>query len=189
MNSWEACALQYNYPGESGAIEQQRATMRAQSTTFDSIIYPGLYAPSGFDMMSILIRIATRPNPLVHVGAIDSSCALILCDLQQPDQPIVYASEPFYELTGYSHNEVLGRNCRFLQAPGGNVAPGSSRRYINRDLLRRMRKSVDRNVELQLEVPNFRKNGTPFVNILTMIPVRWDSADFNYSVGLQCARD
>ena len=41
----------------------------------------------------------------------------VLSDPRQPDNPIVYVSEGFYQLTGYSAEEVLGKNCRFLQGP------------------------------------------------------------------------
>lgn len=41
----------------------------------------------------------------------------VLADCRQPDNPITYASSGFYNLTGYSPHEVIGRNCRFLQGP------------------------------------------------------------------------
>lgn len=125
----------------------------------------------------------TRPNPVIELGPIDASCALIMCDLQQPDCPVVYASDPFVELTGYSHSEIIGRNCRFLQAPGGKVRKHSSRKYVDKDLVKRMRRAVESNNELSVEVTNFRKNGQMFTNLLSMIPVHWDSPVPRYSVG------
>lgn len=177
-------------------------TMGQHDNVHDSVIYPGLYAPSGFDMMSILVRILSspmsynglltsfiqvrvmsRPNPIVELGPIDASCALIMCDLQQHDCPIVYASDPFMELTGYSQSEAIGRNCRFLQAPGGKVRPKSTRKYVDKDLIKKMRRAVEINNEISVEVTNFKKNGQKFVNLLTMIPVCWESPTPRYSVG------
>ncbi|KAK7943175.1 vivid PAS protein VVD, partial [Apiospora aurea] len=157
-------------------------------TVHDAIIYPGLYAPSGFDMMSILIRVMTRANPIIELGAIDASCALILCDLKQPDCPVVYANEPFMELTGYSQQEIVGRNCRFLQAPGGKVKKASTRKYIDSETMKQMRSAVEGNTELAVEVLNFKKNGQQFINLLAMIPICWDSAEPRYSVGFQAEK-
>lgn len=129
-----------------------------------------------------------RPNPVIDLGPIDASCALIMCDLAQRDYPIVYASEPFTELTGYTQSEVLGRNCRFLQAPDGNVRKRSVRKYVDKDLIKAMRQAVESNNELSVEVVNFKKDGKRFINMLTMIPVHWDSPTPRYSVGFQAEK-
>ncbi|KAL2132095.1 hypothetical protein VTI74DRAFT_4218 [Chaetomium olivicolor] len=103
-------------PWEEHAL--MRTTAHSKRTrTFDSIIHPGLYSHSGLDVLTILAYIHARPNPSIHLGAVDASCAIVVCDLLQPDQPIIYTSEGFTLLTGYRQQEVLGRNCRFLQAP------------------------------------------------------------------------
>lgn len=127
----------------------------------------------------------TRPNPVIELGAIDASCALILCDLQLADCPVVYANEPFMELTGYTHDEIVGRNCRFLQAPGGQVCKSSARKYVTKDTLKQMRRAVESNTELSLEVTNFKKGGQMFVNMLAMVPICWDSEAPRFSVGFQ----
>lgn len=126
-----------------------------------------------------------RPNPQVNTGPVDAACPLILCDLTQLDKPIIYASEAFTALTGYSGPEVLGRNCRFLQAPPG--ARTSPRRPSAADMaaLKDIRHAVGHNRECQVEITNYRKDGTRFRNYLTIIPVRWNSNEFKYSVGLQ----
>nr|APD28468.1 N564-VVD fusion protein [Expression vector paT7P-1] len=145
-----------------------------------------LYAPGGYDIMGYLIQIMNRPNPQVELGPVDTSCALILCDLKQKDTPIVYASEAFLYMTGYSNAEVLGRNCRFLQSPDGMVKPKSTRKYVDSNTINTMRKAIDRNAEVQVEVVNFKKNGQRFVNFLTMIPVRDETGEYRYSMGFQC---
>jgi PAS domain S-box-containing protein len=133
--------------------------------------------------------VTTRPNPKVELGPVDASCALLLCDLQEPDNPIVYASDAFCELTGYATSEFLGKNCRFLQSPDSKVRPRSTRKYVDKEVIRKMRKAVEKNEEIQLEVVNFKKSGSKFVNLLTMIPVRWNSQDYRYSVGFQVEAD
>ncbi|KAL7622293.1 hypothetical protein AAE478_007797 [Parahypoxylon ruwenzoriense] len=187
MNPWEESALRYHYRDDADVVAANVA-VHPKHTVHDAIIYPGLYAPSGFDMMGILACVMARPNPRVDLGPIDASCALIMCDLQQPDYPIVYASDAFVELTGYSKSETIGRNCRFLQAPGGKVCKSSTRKYVDKDTVKRMRRAVESNAELAIEVTNFKKNGKRFINILTMIPVYWDSREPRYSVGFQAEK-
>jgi PAS domain S-box-containing protein len=134
------------------------------------------------------LRVMSRANPVVELGAIDASCALILCDLRLPDCPVVYVNDAFTYLTGYTEREIIGRNCRFLQAPGGTVSKGSARKFVDKDLLKRMRGSVERNSELAVELVNFKKSGQPFINLLTMIPICWDSAEPRFSVGFQAEK-
>lgn len=54
---------------------------------------------------------------------------------------------------------------------------------MNKEVLKTMRRSVEANDELAVEVVNFKKNGDRFVNVLTMIPVHWESQTPRYSVG------
>jgi PAS domain S-box-containing protein len=111
-----------------------------------------------------------------------------MCDLEQQDCPIVYASDSFTQLTGYSQAEILGQNCRFLQAPGGKVRRSSTRKHVDKAVVKQMRHALERNEEVALEVTNFKKNGEKFVNLLAMIPVFWDSATPRYCVGFQAEK-
>ncbi|KAI1499467.1 putative vivid protein [Biscogniauxia marginata] len=193
MNPWEVAALEYQFHKEEDTAASPFAVGTAlgcntTDTVHDPVIYPGIYAPSGFDMMSILIRVMSRPNPVVNLGPIDASCAIIMCDLQQPDCPVVYVNDPCLELTGYTQAEILGRNCRFMQAPGGRVRRASTRKYVDRELVKTMKRAVDSNNELAVEVTNFKKNGQKFVNVLSMIPIYWDSAKPRYSVGFMAEK-
>ncbi|KAH9907420.1 putative vivid protein [Xylariomycetidae sp. FL2044] len=195
MNPWEVNALEYHFQDDgetttaSVAMTSSMALDPKTSTIHDStIIYPGLYAPSGFDMMSILIRVMTRPSPIIELGPIDASCALIMCDLQQEDCPVVYANEPFTLLTGYTQSEIIGKNCRFLQAPDGRVKRSSTRKYLEKELIKKMRRAVESNKELAIEVTNFKKNGQRFTNLLAMVPVFWDSPTPRYCVGFQAEK-
>lgn len=190
MNPWEVQALNYEFP-EQGSVNHDGSTITTRNAwrrVQDPIIYPGLYAPSGFDIMTILLRIVSRPNPKVDLGAVDCSVSLVLCDLLQPDMPILHVTEPFSHLTGYSPQEAIGRNCRFLQSP-----PGKDRRSVSRSAdrsaIRQMRHAVRDGEEIQLRVTNYRKNGQRFTNMLTIIPVPGDASGARYSVGFQCEMD
>ncbi|KAI1116416.1 PAS domain-containing protein [Nemania sp. NC0429] len=182
MNPWEHGAFEYNY-GQNSNVARSSQTNTAQK----SLLYPGIYAPSGLDIMSILSRVAMRPSPVVQLGPVDASCAIVVCDIELPDCPVAYANEACAELTGYSQGEMLGRNCRFLQAPpGGQVVRGgaSARRHgVEKAALSMMRRAVETNCELMVEVTNFKKNGQRFTNVLTMIPICWDTPAPKYYIG------
>ena len=113
------------------------------------------------------------------------SCAFVVCDISQHDLPIVYCSEVFERLTGYSKHEILGRNCRFLQAPDGKVQAGIKRKYVDDKSVLHLKNKIAKREEVQLSLINYRKGGQPFMNLLTMIPVQWDSEEFKYYVGFQ----
>ncbi|KAI8682754.1 PAS domain-containing protein [Fusarium sp. Ph1] len=189
MNPWEINALNYEFP-EQGSLNPD-GTMVTSATTWrqvqDPVIYPGLYAPSGIDIMAVLLRVVGRPNPQVDLGPVDCSVALVLCDMLQADSPIIYVSDSFSELTGYSSHEVMGRNCRFLQSPPGGQR--ASKRSSDKSAIRRMRQAVFSGQEIQLPVTNYKKHGQPFKNLLSIIPVPVDSSGSQYCVGFLCETD
>ena len=77
----------------------------------------------------------------------------VLSDPKLPDNPIVFATPDFYKLTGYTSQEVLGRNCRFLQGPG------TDRRAV--DVIR---KAVSTGSDATVCLINYKADGTPFWN-------------------------
>lgn len=147
--------------------------------------FPGLYSSSGFDMLGALMRVASRTNPRITIGPVDMSCSFTVSDARHPDHPIVYASDTFSKLTGYESHEILGRNCRFLQAPDGNVAKNSRRRHTDNSAVSHFRKHMSSKHECQASLINYRKGGQPFINLVTIVPITWDSDDIAYFVGFQ----
>ncbi|EED14134.1 GATA transcription factor LreA [Talaromyces stipitatus ATCC 10500] len=147
--------------------------------------YYNIYSSSGFDMFGILAKIASRPNPEIDIGAVDMSCAFILCDITSHDDPIIYVSDAFERLTGYTRHEILGRNCRFLQSPDGKVDPGTKRKYVDNQTVYRLKEKIQARAEVQVSMINYRKGGQSFMNLLTMIPINWNSTDYRFYVGFQ----
>ena len=147
--------------------------------------YRNAYSSSGFDMLGVLMRVATRPKPQINIGAVDMSCAFVVCDVTQHDLPIVYCSDIFERLTGYTKHEILGRNCRFLQAPDGKIQAGVKRKYVDDQSVLRIKNMINQRQEAQISLINYRKGGQPFMNLLTMIPITWDSDSLKYYVGFQ----
>lgn len=148
-----------------------------------------VYSASGFDLLSILARVATRPNPHVVLGPVDLTCSFVVVDVRRYDHPIVYCSPQFCALTGYEEHEVLGRNCRFLQAPGGLVQKGEERRFTDNVAVAQLRKSLVANKECQASIVNYKKDRQAFINMLTVIPIfegdEDGQRDVIYHVGFQ----
>ncbi|KAJ6439945.1 GATA transcription factor LreA [Purpureocillium lavendulum] len=144
-----------------------------------------IYSKSGFDMLKALWLVATRKDPKIHLGAVDMSCAFVVCDVTMNDCPIVYVSDNFQNLTGYSRHEIVGQNCRFLQAPDGKVEAGSKREFVDDGAVYNLKKMIHEGREVQQSLINYRKGGKPFLNLLTMIPIPWDTDDIRYFIGFQ----
>ena len=144
-----------------------------------------IYSKSGFDMLKALWLVATRNDPKIHLGAVDMSCAFVVCDVTMNDCPIVYVSDNFQNLTGYSRHDIVGQNCRFLQAPDGKVEAGSKREFVDDGAVYNLKKMIHEGREVQQSLINYRKGGKPFLNLLTMIPIPWDSDDIRYFIGFQ----
>lgn len=131
------------------------------------------------------MRIATRPNPQINIGSVDLSCAFVVCDAEKDDMPIVYCSDNFERLTGYTKHMILGRNCRFLQSPDGNVVSGVRRKYVDDDSVVYLKNMITSRREAQISLINYRRGGQPFMNLLTIIPITWDGDNVKFYVGFQ----
>ncbi|KAJ5593158.1 hypothetical protein N7537_010062 [Penicillium hordei] len=97
-----------------------------------------------------------------------------LTDPSQPDNPIIFASGGFHRTTQYGMDYVLGRNCRFLQGPKTN--PNSVRR------IREALKAGRHHSELFL---NYRRDGSPFMNLLQIAPLCDSRGNIRYFIGAQ----
>jgi len=85
----------------------------------------------------------------------------ILTDPRLPDNPIVFASPGFYEITGYTPNQVLGRNCRFLQGPGTDTTATQA-----------IKTSIIYGVDVATCILNYKSDGQPFWNQLFIAALR-----------------
>ncbi len=85
---------------------------------------------------------------------------MIVTNPRMADNPVVFANNAFCRLTGYAREEILGRNCRFLQGP-----------ETDPETIVRIRKAVQASRSIEVDIRNHRKDGTPFWNRLLMAPV------------------
>ncbi|KAL7910724.1 putative PAS domain protein envoy [Trichoderma velutinum] len=186
LNPWEDQALNYEFPSQSAThAGNDNTAVPAWIQLQDPIIYPGIYSASGIDVMGVLLRVMSRPNPCIDLGPLDCSVSLTLCDLSLPNAPIVYASPGFTELTGYSPQETLGRNCRFLQYPPHVQPPARSSTSNHHEPAAMMGRAIRANQEVRVQVLNYKKNGSAFTNVVTILPLWADNNGHHYAVGFQ----
>ena len=107
----------------------------------------------------------------LKLSSVGLSPSFLIVDVHRSDSPIVYASPGFISLTGYSEHEIIGRNCRFLQAPDGNVVEGEERRFTSHSSVAQMKEAAVANMESQTCLINYKKNGTPFMNLVSIVPL------------------
>ncbi|PWN30048.1 hypothetical protein BDZ90DRAFT_3457 [Jaminaea rosea] len=173
---------QQNPPRQPAAMVRQDSSFAATAAPVAS----DAYSSSGFDLLGALARVMLRPHPRIALGPVDLSCSFTVCDARHPEQPIVYCSDTFCKLTGYNRNEILGRNCRFLQSPDGRVHRGSERFHTDNAAVAHMKQHSQAFQESQASLINYRKNGTPFINLVTIVPIGWgDNPEPVYLVGFQ----
>ena len=103
-----------------------------------------------------------------------SDMAMVLSDPRLPDCPMIAANAAFSDLSGYGRDEIIGRNCRFLQ--GSNTDPHSSRR---------IRSCVEAGQGCVEWIVNYRRDGAMFWNLLFISPVRDAAGNLVFFFGSQ----
>jgi len=102
------------------------------------------------------------------------SQGILITDPSQEDNPIVFAGSGFERMTGYRSDEVIGKNCRFLQ---GKDTDGEA--------IRELRSAIAGARSCSVEILNYRKDGTPFWNQLAITPVLGPAGQLTHFVGVQ----
>lgn len=99
----------------------------------------------------------------------------VVTDPSLPDNPIVYASQGFLNLTGYSLDQILGRNCRFLQGP-----------ETDPKTVERIRNAIEQGDDLSVCLLNYRVDGSTFWNQFFIAALRDAAGNITNFVGVQC---
>ncbi len=97
-----------------------------------------------------------------------------LSDPDLEDAPLVYVNKAFERLTGYSQEEIIGRNCRFLQGDE-REQPG---RY-------QIKEAMAKHEAVEVTLRNYKKDGTLFINRLKITPLFDRKQRVIYYLGVQ----
>jgi PAS domain S-box-containing protein len=100
--------------------------------------------------------------------------SVVISDPSRPDNPMIYVSEEFEKQTGYPPEEVLGRNCRFLQGP-----------ETDPQAVQAIRDALAARTEITIDILNYRKDGHKFWNRLRIRPLFDEKGRLQYYVGAQ----
>ncbi|MEM7785490.1 MAG: PAS domain S-box protein, partial [Planctomycetota bacterium] len=124
---------------------------------------------------NITERVESESKSRVFRHAFESSLtAMVITDPTKEDNPIIYVNPGFEKLTGYSVEESVGRNCRFLQGP-----------ETDKSTVRKLRKAIKRGEFCQVKLLNYKKNGKAFWNELVITPVRDEKGELSHFIGIQ----
>jgi len=99
----------------------------------------------------------------------------VVTDPSLPDNPIVYATQGFLNLTGYSLDQVLGRNCRFLQGP-----------ETDPKAVGKIRKAIEDGADTSVCLLNYRVDGSTFWNQFFIAALLDAAGEITNYVGVQC---
>lgn len=125
--------------------------------------------------MTFVVERDSGGIPMVLADILDHSVTgITLADPDEPDMPLVYVNAIFEQMTGYSQQETLGRNCRFLQ--------GDDR---DQPEIMALREAVAAAESKTVTLRNYRKDGTLFHNRLSITPLFNSRGQLVYYLGVQ----
>ena len=99
---------------------------------------------------------------------------ILLVDPNKKDMPIVFVNDSFVQTTGYTKEEAIGKNARFLQGE-----------FVDQTPKNKLKKALKEQQTCEIELKNFTKNGTPFYNLLKITPLFDESGKLIYYMGIQ----
>lgn len=131
--------------------------------------------PAGGDgTLAVVVLEPVDAGTLERRAVLASDLSFTIADARLPDAPLVWVNPAFTGTTGYSAEEVVGHNCRFLQGPG-----------TDRAVVDRVRDGLRARTTVGETLLNYRKDGTPFWNQLVISPITDARGDVTHFVGVQ----
>ena len=112
--------------------------------------------------------------PLKELAMDSLEEGVTIADFTHPLQPLVFANQGFTEITGYTVDETVGKNCRFLQGP--ETEP---------EVVRKIKYAVMNGLSITCQLKNYKKNGEMFINNLSLKPIRNENSVVTHYVGIQ----
>lgn len=162
------------------AVETTNATLQAKADEAFRVLVrddlPAYIAHNWIQVVSTSVQRRITGTLAPHLREASEGLAEVFClsDPSRPDNPIVFASEEFSRTTQYGMGYSIGRNCRFLQGP--HTSPHS---------VRRLAKACQAGKEHSEVFMNYRRDGSPFMNLLMIAPLIDSKGTVRYFLGAQ----
>ncbi len=99
---------------------------------------------------------------------------LAISDPNLPDNPLIFVNQGFETITGYKAEEVIGKNCRFLQGDASDPVASKT-----------IKDSIREGKSCVVELLNYKKDGSLFWNRLSLSPIKDESGKITHFVGIQ----
>ncbi len=126
-------------------------------------------------VLDITDRKRAEKDLLLRDRAVNAATeGISITDTGQPDQPTVFVNQGFEHLTGYTADDVLGRNMRFLQGPATDP-----------ESVDRLRQAVSQGKPTTVELLNYRKDGSTFWNRVAITPVRNEAGEVTHFIDIR----
>ena len=165
---------------DTSSEHEETVTLAGESRTFIVERFPLLDEDGhAYGLCTKALDITARRRAEAEIRlqskALDASInGVLLADARQPDMPSVYVNPAFQRITGYRPEEAMGANCRFLQGPDTDAEAVASIRHALRN-----------GTSGRALLLNYRADGTPFWNDLSVAPVHDDQGEVTHFVGIQ----
>lgn len=130
-------------------------------------------------------------SPIITQALENLPASVIICEISQNDptsQKMIFANRAFHEMTKYGNGELLGRNCNQMQYEG-NIRHCT---VANEAAKLKIVEAVKNKEKVSVVLENYKKDGTWFLNSLTLIPLEIETppkeqedTGRNYYMGIQ----
>ncbi|TWT53830.1 Autoinducer 2 sensor kinase/phosphatase LuxQ [Rubripirellula amarantea] len=162
------------------APREVSATIRGRTLTLLIRVTPVLdeyerVSAAAITLYDVTLLRAAEEQLRLRTRAIDAAVnGFVIVDALAKDHPIVYANQGFYSLTGFRPEDIVGRNCRFLQGP-----------QTDPEDVKIIREAIAKKRECRVTLLNYRRDGSEFYNDLVITPVADEHGQVTHFVGVQ----
>ncbi|MCB0190314.1 MAG: PAS domain-containing protein [Anaerolineae bacterium] len=126
------------------------------------------------DVTDLALKTSLQKDDRLSIAISNAAIGVVITDPHLPDNPLIYVNPAFTRITGYSAEEAIGLNCRFLQGPDTDALSIAT-----------IRKAIKNEKSCSVVVLNYRKDGTPFWNEITINPVFDEDNKLISFIGIQ----